>query len=36
MEGLIIDNAIKDILSKDGLAPSGSHSNEHVVKVVYK
>ncbi|MBE6041818.1 MAG: hypothetical protein E7220_04770 [Clostridiales bacterium] len=35
-EGSYVDNAIKEILSKDGLAPSGSHSNEHVVKVVYK
>lgn len=35
-EGSFVDNAIKDILSKDGLAPSGSHSNEHVVNVVYK
>lgn len=35
-EGAYVDSAIKDILSRDGLAPSGSHSNEHVVTVVYK
>lgn len=35
-EGSFVDEEIKKILSKDGPAPSGSHSNEHVVAVVYK
>lgn len=35
-EGSYVDQAIKEILSKDGLAPSGSHSDEHIVTVVYQ
>ena len=35
-EGSFVDRAIQEILSGDGTAPSGSHSDEHIVTVTYR